>query len=464
LTSREDSRVSDPSSQPGRQQVAQRPKAIVLILIDALRADHLGTYGSTQNLTPSLDALARRAYLFENAWATSSWTRSSVASLFTSQYPGSLGVLGARDALPPDSPTLAELLKAHGGYQCVGISTNRNAGENFGYDKGFGSFFRPSLEHSYPDDHPMAIAEGVTTEALEWLRTWDGETPFFMFLHYVDPHDPYLPHPGLLSATEPAGRFDGSRRRLKRMKKLERQSKSQITEPDLERIRYLYAGEVKYCDRWIGKLAEGLQDLGIMEEALLIVTADHGESLWDHGRRGHGWDLYEETLRVPLLVKWPEMEDSEAARITDLVSLIDVSPTILAAAGIPVPREFQGRSLLPLLKGKDPGYMSRHLYAEIDYNGRNFEAIRNESSKLIRDRTKSTFDESAYELFDLSSDPGEKENLTGRAPEVEVHLKDALRRRAHVASMDPAQRRRIPLGELDPDTLKALRGLGYIED
>ena len=152
-----------------------------------------------------------------------------------------------------------------------------------GFAQGFDTFLAPESEGSYPGDFAVPIAETVTRTALALLDERDLSRPFFLFLHYVDPHDPYLPHPGLLDSVEPSGRFDGSRRRLQEM---DRTAPSDLTEADVERIKFLYAGEVKYADAWIGALLAGLRDRGLHDDTLIVVTADHGEGLWDHAPRG----------------------------------------------------------------------------------------------------------------------------------------------------------------------------------
>ena len=274
--------VPDPPS-PAVESADQPPAGVVLIVVDALRADHVGSYGSDQGLTPHLDELAEEGYVFENAIATSSWTRASIASMFSSRYPTAISVVGRDDSIGSSVVTVAEVLQVLGNFQTLGVSTNANAGAQYGFAQGFDTFLAPESEGSYPGDFAVPIAETVTRTALALLDERDLSRPFFLFLHYVDPHDPYLPHPGLLDSVEPSGRFDGSRRRLQEM---DRTAPSDLTEADVERIKFLYAGEVKYADAWIGALLAGLRDRGLHDDTLIVVTADHGEGLWDHAPRG----------------------------------------------------------------------------------------------------------------------------------------------------------------------------------
>lgn len=428
----------------------------ILVLIDALRADHLGAYGSTRALTPNLDAIAARSYVFENAWTTSSWTGAAVASLFTSRYPSAAGFGGRFSAMPDATVTFAELLTANG-IECVGISANGNAGPYFGFAQGFRSFEVPKLRRTIPgDSFPLFPAEGVTADALAWLRSRTERNAFFLYLHYVDPHDPYVPPPGTLAEPEPPGRFSGHRGQLRRLASTPPRER---TRADLERIRYLYAAEVKYADIWIGKLIDGLKSLGLWSKMLLVITADHGEELFDHGGMGHGGHLYEEMLRVPLLISWPGMTERDGVRIAEAVSLIDVAPTILAAWGIAPPREFHGRDLgSPAV----PTVSSGSVYAEMNLDGISKSAVRMGSTKLIRNN--GTADGYRYELYDLGVDPGETQDLSRENPKLLGKLMAALREHEAANATSGAQGSTVPIEGLDPETVEQLHALGYVTD
>jgi len=513
-----------PHAAPAEER-GPHPLGVVLILVDTLRADHVGAYGCTRGLTPAIDALAAESLVFGNTWAASSWTRSSVASILTSRYPTSIGVLEREDALPGSVSTLAEIVAAEG-FTSHGICTNGNAGSTWGFDQGFDSFVVPETTVSYPDDFPMIPAEAVTASAVEWLEAKRDDTPFLLYLHYTDPHDPYLPHPGLLGEPEPEGRFDGSRRDLR---ELDRLPPDEVTQADRDRIRYLYAGEVRYVDHWIGELLRELRRLDRYDESLVLLTSDHGEGLWDHGERAHGVDLHQEQTRVPLILKFPESFDVPPTRVDRPAGHTDIVPTILAAYGIPPVEGMQGEDLGQVLRRDRPAPEARTAYSEMSLDGRDFESVTDGGEKLIRcrafdpdratgrthrvttgdtiwsisyryfgegsrardiidanpalaeqgvaprkvrleigtvlaipDRVR-TSGESLFELYDLREDPREQNDLIGGARAKRSPLFEALAAWARRIAEHRTEGRTVPLDQLDEETLEQLRGLGYIE-
>jgi arylsulfatase len=368
-----------------------RARGVLVVLVDTLRADHVGVYGGPPGLTPHMDALAAESLIFENAVATSSWTRSSVASLFTGRYPTAIDVLTKEDALSQEVVTLAELLSA-AGYATYAVSANANAGAHFGFSQGFLRFeddLPQSSDNTAAEDapvqyFPMVSAEAVTQRGFELLDAHPADEPFFLYLHYVDPHGPYLPHPGVLDEPEPAGRFSGSRQDLAALDAL---SDDERTAADEARIRWLYAGEVKYCDQWLGRLFEGLAERGLYDELLIVLTSDHGEGLWDHEVRFHGKDLYEEMVHVPLLLRYPDAFGVAPERVREVVSHVDVAPTILEACGLEPPPQYQGRRLLGVEADVRSGRRAGTAYAELTTHDIDIESIRDGDEKLIRDRS-----------------------------------------------------------------------------
>ena len=393
------------------------PRGIVFVVIDTLRADHVGLYGNERGLTPRLDALGAEGLVFDNTVAVSSWTRPSVASMFTGRYPTVIDVQTKQDILAPQLETVTELLKGHG-LRTLAISTNGNAGKAFGFDQGFDEWVHKLPKHGYDSDQFKKVqGETVTTKALEMLDALPAEEPFFLFLHYIDPHDPYLPRPEFVDASAVGGRYDGSRTQLQQ---LDRLGPNLRTPEDVARIRELYAGEVAYGDHWLGELLDGLRERALYDESLVIVTSDHGEGLWDHGMRAHGFDLYEEQLRVPLVVKFPADRQVAPRRVTTFASLVDLAPTMLGVFNLPVPESWQGRDLgLAEREGK----LERRgvfAYSEMDFTGIDLESVSNGEQKIIRDRAYDGDKAEAFDYVTVKDDTVDKisRKLFGRVPHV----------------------------------------------
>jgi arylsulfatase A-like enzyme len=510
------------SEPPAPARPATTPDGLVVIVIDTLRADHLGAYGDTRGLSPRLDAMAAEATVYEQCIAASSWTRSSMAALFASEYPTALGVLDTGDVLPESVTTLAESLSA-AGYQTLGATANRNAGPRWGFGQGFEILLTNMERVSYPDDFGMVPAEVLTAQGLELLDGRDTTRPFLLFVHYTDPHDPYFAHPEFMPGPEPAGGFDGSRRDLRRM---DAQHPSDLTDADKERIRWLYASEVAYCDQWVGALFDGLAERGLSDETLVVVTADHGEGLWDHEKRAHGKDLYEEMIRVPLLVRWPASWGVAPGRVPSPVQNLDVAPTLMLAAGQGAPDGWRGVDLWPVAAGAAPAPRP-HAYSEMDLDGIDLESLSDGDEKLIRMRTfdgdkwkdrrhrvtigdsvaslslryfgtrlfmealvagnpelsaqgvpadevKVTIgqilaipdrprpDGTLFELYALDADPGEQADQSAEAAARGSALHRAMAeiaRRNMERGIEPSS---VNLDDLDPEMIEDLKGMGYI--
>jgi arylsulfatase A-like enzyme len=442
-----------------------KPRVVLFIVIDTLRADHVGAYGAGPDSTPALDDLAKRSFVFDQATATSSWTRSSIASMLTARYPTSLHVLGRDDAISDDATTVAEILSAHG-WRTAGVFSNGNASPELGFAQGVAEVRRPTVVNGYPHDFQKFTAEGVTAEAVASLRAWHASgpsaAPLFLFVHYIDPHDPYLPHPDLMPSPEPAGHYSGARPELDR---LDHVPPNELAASDVARIKHLYEGEVRYCDRWVGKLLDEVDALGVGAHAMIVVTADHGEGLWDHGRRGHGVDLYQEQIRVPLFVHYPGMAAKDAARIAAPVSLLDLVPTLLGALAIERPAELEGHDLAPLTVGRARAAALAYVYAELDLDGRVFQAMRLGPAKLILRHGDVSPPLKRPKLFQLDADPGERDDLGSHDDQRALiqHLTTATERWAAAIAGRGAATQPKPAGSLDPKLQEQLRGLGYVQ-
>jgi arylsulfatase A-like enzyme len=424
--------------------------SVILIVVDTLRADHLGTYGASRFTSPELDSYARRGAVFEHAYAPSPWTLPTVASVFTGLLPAQHGagtlltvdtkVLFAK--LSDDSPTLGEQLGAFG-YPTHAVAGNPNLHPRFGLARGFDTYdFRAGgMDH-------IRRADEIVDAARIWIKSRRG-APFFLFLHMFDPHmnyDPPAATRGRFTGGLPSGRLtlpfaESGRARAGRL---------WLSIEEQEFVRAAYDEEIAFVDLQIGRLFTTLRNAGVLDQTIVIFTADHGEELWDHNAFEHGHTLYDELLRVPLIIWGPGIQPG---RVDTPVSLVDLVPTILAAVDAPPIDESPGVSLWPLLSTGAP-LPPRALYAEHTRYGPDRAAVVRWPYKAVVD-----LDSGAQQLFDLESDPGERVNLAAKDPATMTALAAALAERT-------AARRQQPAPEavtLDSATRERLQQLGYLE-
>jgi arylsulfatase A-like enzyme len=350
------------------------PPNFVLVVVDTLRADHLTDPGNSLLDTPSFDTLRRQSTWFRNAYATASWTLPSLASLFVSQLSSQHRLVRWGTKLGPDHVTLVEVLRA-AGYRTGGWSANVMIEDDSGFQQGFEAYqvVLPPVAFggAVPEVFPNARGDAVMRHALSWLRETGAANPavpFFAYLHYMEPHTPYLCSGITVGASgeeeqhgaaeKDADTPDGEngpqcneRAEIAAAVLNERLVEGRLSFNPFQRrmIRELYAGEVRTMDAELGRLVAALQAEGLWENTWLIVTADHGEQLGEGGRYLHGETLDLHEIRVPLFVSGPKRQ---GATVDTPVSLIDLAPTILELAGLDVPDSFHGRSLEPALRGK----------------------------------------------------------------------------------------------------------------
>jgi len=346
----------------------RRAPNVLVVVIDTLRADRLGVYGNQRGLTPFLDALAARGTLFEHAYAVSSWTIPSVASFFTSRYPTQHHVVTFFSRIADSEVTLAERL--HGGGWTGGcFSANPNLRTDWGYGQGF--------DELWSDLTPDVDVHGDTirTQGLAWLdRTWSrtSSAPAFLYFQYMEPHAPYDPPEPFRSrfAVDEAGKpFDKDsavREAIARALPGAPQPATgkpedvadavrtilargtPLTKREILPFERLYDAEVATADDQVRQLFAELEKRGFLDNALVVVMADHGEEFVEHGRTSHGRTLYEESVHVPFIVVGPGV--AAGRRVAENVSLIDLAPTLVDLLGLPAEPRFEGRSLTPLLR------------------------------------------------------------------------------------------------------------------
>jgi arylsulfatase A-like enzyme len=390
---------------PAVTAAGARAPLIVLYLVDTLRADHTGPYGYARDTTPELDAFAAESVVFEEAIASASWTKPSVASLLTSLLPGRHRAVQLRDRLDDDVVTLAEMLGAKGYATGAAIANSVIYLQEANFHQGFDYFEGLHGE----DDRPSKIVEAapVVDRALAWVEARQGLATF-LFVHTMDPHVPYTPPAPFdrLYEPHPADGHPGQ------------DPRTDYKEPlDRERLLAQYDGEIAYGDREFGRFVRELKRLGRYDDALIVFLADHGEEFLDHGQWLHGRSVFDELVRVPLVLKLPGGREA-GRRVTQQVQLVDVLPTVLEGQGLPVPRApaIVGRPLQAVLAGKaeEPGALS-----EISHRGIVAHGLRTSRDKYIR-----RFSPETDELyFDLVADPTEQRSILGSRPERERYLR-----------------------------------------
>jgi arylsulfatase A-like enzyme len=433
----------------------ERPPNVLLVVVDTLRADRVGFAGSRRGLTPFLDRLAATGTVFERAYATTSWTLPSVASLFTSRYALQHGVVRFRSPLAEAERTLAEALAARG-FAGAGLSANFLIAEGLGFGQGF-DHWQVLVGDLSPAGHPYAGAGELREAALAWL---DGPSrppgaPAFLYLHFMEPHSPYAPPEPFRSRFLPPG-ADPEQVRLaeERIRALRVDA---ISAEQAEILAALYDAEVAALDRELETVFAELAARGFLDRAVVVVTADHGEEFREHGGLVHGRSLFEEVVRVPLLVVAPDRPGGRV--VQEPVSLVDVAPTLLALLGLPPEPGFEGRSLVPLIDGetREPAPVLLELAANVDAAA----DLRVHALGIVRGDLKLVLDPAhGGALFDLRGDPGERSPADPAGSAAAVALRDELEA-ARGRLLRRGAGAAVPLGE---ELLRQLRALGYLPE
>jgi len=462
------------------------PRHVLLITLDTTRADHLGPYGETRFETPALDALASQGVVFERCCAAAATTLSSHASLMTGTYPLRHGVVRNGFSVDGSNRMLAEALAA-AGFQCAAFVASSALISATGMDQGFQVYDERLDLPASPggNDQAQRVAGSVTTAILDHLdraaSSVDGER-LFLFAHYFDPHAPY----GAPGSRDAAGFEDIEAAVSAQQQRLLGAAPGQqgvissglpaalagpvdtAPSPRDQRLAALYGEEVQYLDGEIGRLLAGLAARGLLEETLVVVTADHGETFWEQGNFwNHGLWVGESDVRVPLIVRGPGAE--AGVRVATPVSGVDVAPTILEAVGLSpgaVDDPGRGRSLSSALRGEplelravfseatQPGPLLEQAPDLAWAGGAKPQAVRLGDWKLIKAPYLGV-----RRLFDLGSDPAERRDLLAEpslGPAARAALEDL--ERAHAVWRAAASPRP---SSFDPAQAEALRGLGY---
>jgi arylsulfatase A-like enzyme len=412
-----------------------RARGVVLVSIDTLRRDHVGAYGYPRPTTPRLDALGAQGLVMEDAVSASSWTLPAHLSMLTGADPGAHGGVDMEHGFNRRLPILPDLLR-RAGYATRAVTSHLYVSGVYGLDHGF----------DHLDFHQDRKASDVADRALDLIDRF-GDRPFFLFLHFYDPHWHYDPPPETLRLFEGAyaGTLSG------KWQDFSKRTRESLTPADLAHLLALYDGEIRYTDDNLGRVLDHLRQRGLEGNTLVVVTSDHGEEFLEHGSWEHQKTLYEEVVRVPLLLRGPGVP---VRRERAQAGSIDVAPTILDWAGLEVPPSVHGRSLL-----RPPG--ERDAYGETDHTA---DGTRKLFLRGGQDRWKAVLslsrDSGALareEWYDLARDPVESLSRPPAAAQVGVIRQRALARwraaRAGAAG---------PPVELTPEQRERLRALGYV--
>lgn len=397
---------------------------IVLVVVDTLRADHLGCYGYERATTPHVDRLAEEGILFTSAYPSDVPTQPSYSAMFTGRRGICTGVVSHSESetLLDTSGWFPQIL-AEKGYETAVVSTLYFMKRWFA--RGFKSYLNPVA--GFPQLIQKVTADQINQMAIPWLKE-NYKRDFFLFLHYWDPHMPYIPpekYENLYYHGNKSDPHNHSLDNLKNqpvypfMKRLLDTIAPCIT--DIEYVIAQYDAEITYTDEKIGKIIDVLKELDILDDTLIIFTSDHGESLGEHNIYFDHASVYEPTVHVPLILRHPSFSPGE--RIEALVQLIDIAPTIFEFLDLDIPEFLEGRSLLPLIKGEVD-----EQYREICINQGVWQAaraVRDERFKFIKFIDRDLWPGPTRELFDLQKDPKELNNISEQRKDIadEMELK-----------------------------------------
>jgi len=401
---------------------------IIFITLDTTRADRMGFLGSTRDLTPNLDALAKHSVVFTRAYAQVPLTTPSHAAMLTGTYPRFSHILDLGTPLRSDLPYVPDLLH-QAGYHTgafVGSYILDPSGTAAGFGRGFDAYSANFHPRKPGEDRYKSVerrAEAVADRALAWISRHQ-QGPFFVWMHFYDAHDPY----------DPPSPF----------------KEKFATAP--------YDGEIAYTDSVVGSFIEILQKHGLYQNTLIAIAADHGEAFGEHGEERHGMFLYDETIHVPLLMKLPGGKHP-GLRVTCRVALADIAPSLLEAASVAVPKEMQGKSLLPLMAesktaANQAKKADRAIYSETDYAHRSFgwgELKSWRTGKYLYVQAPKR------ELYDVDADPNALRNLNGSSKAVADTLDAQLVQFRRETASEEGER-----AKMDPARADKLRALGYL--
>jgi arylsulfatase A-like enzyme len=437
---------------------------VVLVVLDAARAVSFGAYGHSRATTPNIDALAREAYTFDNAYTTAAYTLAAMSSVWTSQQPDRHhGDIAFSAKLPKDRLLLAEILTAQG-IPTAGFVANGVAGAFNGFDRGFKEFDEPWKQFGSQASGFRNVIPGFLD------RMKQGGAPFFAYVHYREPHEPYDPPAPFDTRFGPDGPITKTQRDggepAKQWLKDINQGVLKPTREAVDHLQRLYDGNLAFVDQEVGYLRDQLATRGLLDNTLLIVIGDHGEALFEHGWIGHNAQVFEESARVPFIVALPKSLRAAhpPARVASLVDLTDIAPTILEAFGLEgaggSSRAFQGRSLLPDLAraGSATAVDPREVLTRTIWD-RPIYALRNQSHTFVLNTATNEFS-----LFDRSKAGRPETPDADFGPRAPIALREMYRQ--HLLAWVDSLKRRTVAGDslegMSRQQCEELKSLGYL--
>lgn len=437
---------------------------LIFIILDTMRADYLGCYGyKDEDLSPNLDKLAEDSAVYTKMFSQSSYTKPSIASHMTSLYPSTHNTVLKPDALPEEITTLAEALHDHG-YYTTGFANNPHISALNNFDQGYDEYYFLEPDYFFGADrsssqlvyysilrkvrekfisgkkwvqHYYQDAFVLNEYVMDWLGD-KGDRRFFLFVHYMDTHDPYFEHP--------ANGVGYAR--------VSMEHPDPDMAPELLRV---YKGEIKHLDNYVGELLDWLKAKDLYDQTAIVITADHGEEFFEHEGWWHGTTLYSEQINVPLIIKYPYSRNA-GQKLAYQVQAIDIAPTFLHLAGSPIPQEMQGVNLMGYTEDELVGV--EYVYSEEELEGNIIVSVKTPDWKLIRANKDNPRGLNPVELYDMNEDYTETMDLAALRDSVRTALDENIKEFKMAALGQSFEKQET---EIDDAAAEQLRALGYVQ-
>ncbi len=431
-----------------------RKPNIVLIVVETLRADHVGCYGYNRNTTPFIDKSAgENGIIFNNFFSVAPWTNPAVASLFTGFYPQSVFAplqhkQAIRQTLPEESDTIAEIMNKSG-YYTIGLIDHPGINSKLKYNQGFAEFIQ--LQNIHHGHRWQGIPKKDLMNLISKKLKKSNNKPKFIYLHLLYPHLPYEPFP--------------------EFKNMFGQRHQDIRETEKQGMINMYDAEIRYTDEVIKEIYKMLKNYKLLNNTWLIITADHGEGFWEHGLYEHGNSLYNELLKIPLIIYPAGGRNNKPREINHFLSNIDIFPTMLDIAGINPPKDIHGKSLLGYLAGEDhaPGLLfsesphSRIVHA-LSCQDDTYKLIYKAPEKINNiEKVKEDIQKTEHytELYNIKDDPNETDDIHSNERNIVEELGVKLIEH-HINNYKMRKRLKQIEKELDKETIERLKSIGYL--